>query len=282
MKTFKELSETDSSVLMVVDALNLAFRYKHSKAKSFVDQYISTVESLKRSYKADKVIITCDDGSSSYRRNIFPEYKANRVEKYKDQTPSEQREFEEFLEEFARLIDTYKEIDDYPVLKFKNVEADDLAAYIVNKYKKTSNIWLMSSDKDWDLLVCDTVSRFSYVTRKEITLNNWSEHYDYSPDDHISIKCLTGDSGDNIPGVRDVGTKRATQLLQEYGSTYDIIANLPIISRYKYISNLNRFGGENLIRNYKLMDLVTYCEEAIGNENCKEINNILEKYLGTK
>jgi DNA polymerase-1 len=117
--------------------------------------------------------------------------------------------------------------------------------------------------------------RFSYVTRKEITLENWNEHYEYNPADHISIKCLTGDSGDNIPGVAGIGPKKAQTLVSQYGSTWDIIANLPIASRYKYVQNLNEFGADNLILNYKLMDLLEFCDEALGEVNCQTINNTL-------
>lgn len=278
-KTFKELSENSNSTLMIVDSLNLAFRYKHSGAKTFVDQYMQTVDSLKRSYKAGKVIIACDGGSSTYRRNIFPDYKGNRIEKYASQTDQERLDFEEFLKEFNRVIDTYKELGDYPVLKFSGVEADDISTYIVRKCRKTHNIWLMSSDKDWDLLIDKNVSRFSYVTRKEITLDNWNEHYDYGVDDHISIKCLTGDSGDNIPGVPGIGPKKAAALVREFGSTYDIIASLPITSRYKHIANLNEFGAEALLLNYRLMDLISHCDEAIGPENCAEIDKVIKEYL---
>jgi len=137
---------------------------------------------------------------------------------------------------------------------------------------------LISSDRDWDLLVQDNISRFSYVTRKEVTVNNWNDHYDFEPEDYISIKCLTGDSGDNVAGVPGIGPKRAVSLVTEYGSTYDIIASIPISGRYKYIESLNQCKDQ-LMLNYQLMDLVTYSEDAIGIENCKQIDETLELYL---
>lgn len=277
--SFKQIATLDPNTIMLVDALNLAFRYKHSRATEFVDDYLRTVDSLRKSYKCSKVIITCDQGSSSYRKAIHPEYKQNRKDKYELQTAEEAEEFEAFFKEFNKVVDTYIEVDDYPVIRFDKVEADDIAAYIVRKCSKTHTIWLMSSDKDWDLLVDNSVSRFSYVTRKETTIDNWNEHYEYNPEDHISIKCLTGDSGDNIPGVPGIGPKKAHALVREYGSTYDIIASLPIHSKYKHIASLNDFGANNLIRNYKLMDLVTHCGEAIGEDNCRKIDEVLEKYV---
>ena len=280
-KTFKQMNAAESNSLMIVDSLNMAFRWRHKKAVDFCDDYMRTVDSLKKSYHCDKLIIAGDWGSSSYRKTIYPEYKQNRKDKYADQTESEKAEFEAFFTEVQSILEKYQTQGVYPVVRYQGVEADDIAAYIVSKRKQLelNQIWLISSDRDWNLLVDDGVSQFSYVTRKEFTVNNWSEHYDFSRDEYISIKCLMGDSGDNVLGVPGIGTKRALQLVQEYGSTYDIIAALPISSKYKYITALNEFGADNLILNYQLMDLVTFCEDAIGTENCLAINKILKDYL---
>jgi 5'-3' exonuclease len=282
--TFKQMTTAEPQTLLIVDSLNLAFRWKHSGAKEFVNQYLQTIDSFKKSFKASKVIITCDGGKSKYRSEIFPEYKANRKILQDKQTPEEAAAFEAFFKEYTAVIDMYKSLwadstDEYPVLQFAGVEADDIAAYIVKKRKKFNKIWLLSSDRDWDLLVDDHVSRFSYVTRKEITADNWNEHYDYDLEDHISIKCLMGDSGDNVPGVVGVGPKKALDLVRAYGTTYDIINSLPISSKYKYISNLNSFGADNLLRNYQLMDLVSYCADALGDENCAQVDTLLSEYL---
>ena len=280
-KTFKQMNDAEPSSLMIVDSLNLAFRYKHSRAVDFCDDYMRTVDSLRRSYKCDKLIIAGDMGSSSYRKALYPEYKQNRKDKYENQTESEKAEFEAFFAEVQHILELYATNASYPVIRFPGVEADDIAAYIVSKRKqhKLTQIWLMSSDRDWNLLIDEGVSQFSYVTRKEFTVNNWSEHYEFSRDSYISIKCLMGDSGDNVPGVPGIGPKKAAALVAEYGSTYDIIASLPIASKYKYIANLNAFGTEKLLLNYQLMDLVSFCDSAVGAENCKQIDSILQDYL---
>lgn len=277
--TFKKATESNNT-LLVVDALNLAFRYKHSGATDFATDYIRTVDSLKKSYKASHVIITCDQGSSSYRKTLSPEYKQNRKDKQEQQTDAERAAFELFFEDFLATITAIEETTSYPVLKFQGVEADDIAAYIVSQKSKllTDDIWLVSSDRDWDLLVQPGVSRFSYVTRKEVTHDNWNTHYEFAPEDYISIKCLTGDTGDNVFGVPGIGPKRATQLVAEYGSTYDIIANIPLSGKYKYIQELNKCG-DLLMLNYQLMDLVTHCREAIGETNIQTIDETLQLYL---
>ena len=258
--------------LMLVDGLNLAFRYKYANKKNFAAEYLNTVRSLSKSYEAKDIIIL-GDGGSKYREAIYPEYKANRKKLREQQTEQEKKEFEEFLEEFTRSFELLNE--EYYTLRFLGVEADDIAAYIVKYYNKYyDKVWLISSDKDWDLLIKPNVSRFSYVTRKEITYDNWNSHYNYAPEQHISIKVITGDKGDDIPGVDGIGAKRAETLINDYDSAYEIYANLPINSKYKYIQNLNAFGDKILL-NYELMDLLTYCDEALG-ENIDEINSLLE------
>lgn len=278
-KTFEKLTEQQNT-LLIVDSLNLAFRYKHTGATDFAEDYLRTVKSLQKSYKASHVIIAGDQGSSSYRKAIYPEYKQNRKDKFAEQTDAEKAAFELFFEDFTKTLEHIQENTDFPVIKFQGVEADDIAAYIVGKKSKLpiDDIWLVSSDKDWDLLVQPGVSRFSYVTRKETTIENWRTHYDFEQEDYISIKCLTGDSGDNVFGVPGIGPKRAIGLVNEYGSTYDIIASIPISGRYKYIEALNQCKDQ-LALNYKLMDLVTFCDEAIGVQNCEQIDNLLELYL---
>jgi len=276
-KDFDRIKEMSDSTLMVVDGLNLAFRYLHAKSTQFVDDYIRVVDSLKKSYKAGKVIIVCDKGSSSYRKSIYPDYKANRKEKFENQTEEERLAFEEFFAEFEKTLLQIETI--YPVLRFDSTEADDIAAYIVTQIKKypVTDVWLISSDKDWDLLVNEYTSRFSYVTRKEVTFDNWYTHYDCEPEQYISLKCLTGDTGDNIKGVEGIGPKRASELVKEYGSAMDIVASLPITSKYKYIQSLNA-SGDKILLNYQLMDLISYCKDALG-DNTVAVDSLLKEYL---
>jgi len=257
--------------LLIVDGLNVAFRWKHQNILDFKYDYIRTIESLAKSYKAGTIIV-CADGGSSYRKEIYPEYKANRKERYAEQTEQEAKEFEMFMAEFADTLTLIKE--KYPVFHFRGVEADDIAAYITKNFD-FDDCWLISSDKDWDLLINDKVSRFSTVTRKETTVHNWDEHYDFDRDDYITFKCLTGDKGDNVPGVPGVGPKRAVQLMEQYGTVFDIYDACPLEGKYKYIQSVNE-NAEQLLTNVELMDLIAYCEDAIGEENKEVINRTLQ------
>lgn len=278
MKTFNEITEKGNNLLLV-DGLNMCFSFRGKI--DFQESYVNMIKSLKCSYKCDKVVICVDKGSSTYRKALYPEYKYNRVEKRETQTEKEAEDFAKFFQCFEESLLLLKETTDFPIFRFQGVEADDLIAHICSKYTNLGkdNIWIISSDRDLNLLVDNGISQFSYVTRKEFTVDNWHEHYNHSIEDYISIKVLQGDTGDNVKGVPGVGPVKALSLVKEYGSTYDIIAALPISSKYKYIASLNEFGAERLMLNYRLMDLVTYCDEAIGEENCKKLDEILEGYL---
>ncbi len=267
----------DGNCTLIVDALNLAFRWKHQGRTDFRYDYQNTVKSLAKSYDCKRIIITADWGSSTYRKTIAPDYKQNRKDKFAEQSEEERIAFEEFFEEFEESLNLLRE--EYPILRYKGVEADDIAAHLV-KYRKEYDldyIWLISSDRDWDLLIQENVGRFSYVTRKEVRLDNWKEHYEVSPEQYISLKCLTGDKGDNVPGIPGIGPKRAVQLIRDYGDAMDIYNSTPIESRYKYIQALNE-NAEQLLVNYELMDLMTYCDDAIGQDNIEDIGRVLDEY----
>ena len=268
---------SDTKTTLIVDALNLAFRWKHQGRTDFRYDYQKTVQSLASSYSCNEVIIAADWGSSSYRKELYPDYKQNRKEKFAEQSEEERIAFEEFFEEFEATLEVLAE--DYILLRYKGVEADDIAAHLV-KHKNAydlENIWLISSDRDWDLLIQETVSRFSYVTRKEVTLENWSEHYDVKPEEYISLKCLTGDKGDNVPGIPGIGPKRAQQLIEQYGNAFSIYEATPIDSKYKYIQTLNE-NADQILTNYELMDLITFCDDAIGKANIADIESTINEY----
>ena len=268
--SFNEIVKSEKNKTLVVDALNLAFRWKHQGRTDFVEDYIQTVLSFAKSYKCSNIIIAADQGSSAYRKVILPSYKQNRKEKYESQTPEEAEQFKKFFAEYERCLSTLSNL--YTVVRKQSTEADDLAAHIVKHRSKygIGDIVLISSDRDWDLLIQEGVMRFSYVTRKEVTVENWDEHYEVSREQYACFKCLTGDKGDNVPGIAGIGPKRAKILLDEYGSAYNIYDNLPLSGKYKYIQELN--ASEDLIlRNYELMDLLTHCDDAIGTNELPEL-----------
>ena len=272
----EEFQEPEDRNIMIVDSLNLAFRWKYSGATNFKEAYLSTVQSLAKSYSAVKVFITCDYGKSTYRKNLYPEYKADREEKVASQTEEEKEEFDAFFKEYEETVNLLSV--HYPILKYRGVEADDIAAYLTHYALADTDrhIWLISSDKDWDNLITPNVSRFSFVTRKEYTFDNFEEQHGYPLEYAVDIKVLEGGK-DNVKGIPGVGPVRALQLVKKYGSALDIYDQIPLPGNAVYIRNTNAFK-DNILRNIELIDKVTYCEDAIPVENREDIDRIVYEY----
>lgn len=269
---FEDLVDLDCKNLMLVDSLNMAFRWK-KQGVGWHTSLCSTISSLAGSYAAMDTIVL-GDGGSVYRKGLFPEYKGNRNKG--DQTAEEKQEWTDFFGEYELAL--AHTISTYPIMKFKGVEADDLIAYLCAKLRKRyKHIWIISSDRDLDLLVNEDVSRFSLFSKKEFTINTFEEHYGYPLDKHLDVKILNGDSGDNISGIPGVGPKRAVTILNKYGPTaWDVMDSIPLPGSAKYIQELNKFEGFEL--NYELMDLETYCEQAIREAGCLDKVNLSVRY----
>jgi len=286
MKNIYELEEAQEATgdnVLVIDALNLAFRWKHPPRATFAEQYVDMVKSVAKSYNAEKILVITDIGSSTYRKEIYPEYKADRKAKYADQTEEEYEEFQKFFQEFNRALELCR--DKFCVIGYKGVEADDLAALIKQMSHDPNynlitkdHIWMVSTDKDWDLLIDDKVSRWSYTQRKEYVKSDGVSADEIPFDILLDVKVIVGGK-DNVAGIPGIGIKRAIALIEKYGDAFDIVESLPLPGTAQYIKKLNELGKEVILRNIELMDKTTYINEAVGTENVRDAINKIEEYL---
>lgn len=272
MATFVDNRKPEN--LLIVDAMNLAFRWKHMGSTKFAKDFEHQVRSIATSYDAGTILVMADWGGSTYRKEIYPEYKANRKELIDKQTPKEKEDARKFFDEYERTMEHLNSCEGIQLFRYKGVEADDLASFVCSRLHDFgfNQAWLLSSDSDWDLLVGPHVSRFSHITRKEITLDTWP--YPVTPENYISYKVLIGDKSDNIPGIPGIGPKRAASLIEQYGSALDIYDAVPLKGSQKFIQALND-NKEQIPINYELMDLLSFCQEAIGHNNLQDITRRL-------
>lgn len=261
-KTWDDLAEVENVLsqpksLLLVDGNNLAYRWLHRKNyNSFQDDYLRTVESLGKSYNAEKTIVCFDFGKSYYRMDLLDSYKGNRT---KPKEEEEQRHYEEF---FACLNDI-PELLPCQSLKFRGLEADDIITFLVlNLSKRFEHTWIVTSDRDMYQLISDSVSIFNMFSRKEIDLPTFYETYEMEPDQYLFSRILEGDKSDNILGVEGVGPKRAQQLAKEYASLAALLDSLPLKGKSKYIQNLNA-SKEKLLKNEQLISLKKYNKTVI-------------------
>jgi len=270
--------------LIIVDLMTLAHRYKHRKQFVFASDALKTIMSIAKSYSAKDVIIVSDYGKSAYRRDLYPEYKQDREARYADQSPEEKKYTEMFFAELANTRELLAECSNF--IQLKGVEADDIATYIVQKVAdKYDNVWLISTDSDWDQNLSENVHRFSTRTRKEYTLKNfYDEHGVDTPNEWTMLKALQG-GHDNIKGVEDIGPKRGYALIRGKQSIFELIDTLPIPGKQKFVQRLNE-SEDRLVLNDSLVNLREYCATAIAFPDIKNIetldtflSNLKESYV---
>jgi 5'-3' exonuclease len=274
-KTWDDLADVENQKsqpksLLLIDGNNLAYRWLQRKNyNSFQDDYLRTIESLSKSYNAERTIVCFDFGKSYYRMELLDSYKGNRI---KPQEEEEQKHYEEF---FACLNDI-PNILPYQTLKFRGLEADDIITFLTqNVSPNYEHTWIVTSDRDMFQLLSDKISIFNIFSKKEIDMAYFLETYDLKPEEYLFSRILEGDKSDNILGVEGIGPKRAQQLAKEYKTLDTLINSLPLKGKAKYISNLNG-SKEKLLVNEQLISLKKYNQKVIDcAKDGKEVWDIL-------
>ena len=168
-----------------------------------------------------KVVIVFDGvGGSNARRNLYPEYKANRhVNRMTNYSifSSKEEETESINNQMARLIQYLKCLP-VTVIGIDGLEADDIIGYLSNKfqaYNETESVTIMSADKDFLQLISDKVQVYSPVKKKVYKPKDVLEEFGVSSYNFLNYKILMGDQSDNIPGVTGLGPVKLLKLFPE-------------------------------------------------------------------
>ena len=171
-----------------------------------------------------KVIIVFDGvGGSNARRNLYPEYKANRhVNRMTNYSifSSKEEETESINNQMARLIQYLKCLP-VTVISIDGLEADDIIGYLSNKfqvYNETTNVTIMSADKDFLQLVSNKIQVYSPVKKKVYKPKDVLEEFGVSSYNFLNYKILMGDQSDNVPGISGLGPVKLLKLFPELTS----------------------------------------------------------------
>lgn len=154
-----------------------------------------------------KYILACYDSKKSMRKEIYPQYKANRVKVDK---------------ELILQIELSKKLLDELGIKYLEVEgyeADDLIASAVKKFKSnTEKIIITSSDKDLLQLVGENVYIWDGKSDAYFSEDYVISKYGVKPSQMRDLLVLSGDSSDNIEGIEGIGFKTAAKILSQHHS----------------------------------------------------------------
>lgn len=169
--------------------------------------------SILRSRRPDYLAVVLDaDESQLLRKQLYPQYKANR-----DPAPED-------LEIQERRIITLLETAGVPMLRLTGHEADDIMATLVRRINDPDlHVYLVSRDKDLDQLLSPRVSLYDPLKDEVMTPERLVERKGWRPDQAIEAQTLIGDTVDNVPGVPGIGEKTAAKLLAKYGSVQGVI-----------------------------------------------------------
>lgn len=204
-----------NSRVLIVDGLNTFIRaYAASPVTNGDGEHVGGVSgfllSIGHAIKAinpTRLVIVFDgkDGSAR-RRSLYPDYKANRKVKIRLNRSITVDKEDNQLQQLMRLTE-YLSILPLTTIVVDRSEADDVIAYLSNDYlaQKDSQVFIMSSDKDFMQLVDDRVHIWSPTKKKMFYKEDVIEDFKVPPTNFALYRALIGDDSDNIPGVMGLG-----------------------------------------------------------------------------
>ena len=259
--------------VLIVDGLNTFIRaFAVNPATNDDGMHIGGVVGFLRSVrytcdilKPSRCIIVFDGkGGSVRRRKLYPEYKANRKVKRRFNRnikwgSAPQDEEESMKQQMGRLIEYLEQLP-LTLVCVDGIEADDTMAYISQQILKESDIFLMSTDKDFLQLVDDRVKVWSPTKKKLYDRKKILEEYGIPSRNMLTYRILDGDKSDNINGVQGAGLKSLIKYIPSITEDKDFTAMdlLNFVnntdSKIKLLENIKK--GSNIVkRNYLLMQL---------------------------
>lgn len=166
--------------------------------------------------------VVFDYSSQTFRKEIYPEYKANRSAPPEDLIP-----------QFA-LIRAATRAFNLPCLETQGYEADDIIATLARAAEKQgAQTTIISGDKDLMQLVSPQIRLYDSMKDKETGIAEVEEKWGVPPEKMVDFQALVGDATDNVPGVAGIGPKTAAELLGRFGSLDNVLARAGEISQKK-------------------------------------------------
>lgn len=215
--------------LFLIDAYALIFRSYYAFIKnprynskgqntSAIFGFTNTLLEILNKEKPSHIAVVFDPPKPSFRKDIYPEYKANRQE-----TPEDIKLSVPYIKEIIKAFNIN-------VIEVDNYEADDTIGTLAKRAEKENfKVFMMTPDKDFAQLVSENI--FMFKPRRSgneseiINVEKVKQWFSVErPEQVIDILALWGDSADNIPGAPGIGEKTAKKLIAEFNSVEELIA----------------------------------------------------------
>ena len=259
-----------ASKLVLIDGHALAYRGYYALPQSLTTSqgeltnavfgFTSMLLNVLRDEKPDYIAVAFDVGKT-FRHQEYKEYKAHRIE-----MPDELRTQMARIQEIVRALGI-------PIIEAEGYEADDVLGTLAQKAEKEGlETLIVTGDTDTFQLIDEhtrvLTSRRSFSDTVVYDQEGIENRYGLQPQQLIDYKALVGDKSDNIPGVRGIGKKTATKLLQRYGSVEEIYAHLDEVESSRFRNALEK-GRESAFLSKFLATIVTDLSVELDLEACR-------------
>ncbi|MCX7784663.1 MAG: DNA polymerase I [candidate division WOR-3 bacterium] len=235
------MSNLKGKFVVLIDGHSLVYRsyyafirnpLRTSKGQntSAVFGFVNSLKKLLNNFSPQYLAVAFEAGRETFRHRLYQDYKAERPE-----TPNDLASQLPIIEE---IISAYG----IKVLKKEGYEADDILATLAQRLsRKGIKVYIVTSDKDLFQLVNDNI--FIYDVYNDIIYDRKKTQEKFGINDPSQIRdvlALAGDSIDNIPGVPNIGIKRAVDIIQKYNSLESALENDERLKPYKDIAQLSK------------------------------------------
>lgn len=230
--------------LLLIDGNSVAFRAFYALYRQLenfrnpeglhtnaIYTFKNMLDVLLNDVKPDHVLVAFDAGKTTFRNNMYADYKGGR-----QKTPGELSEQLPYIQELLHDlgISTYE---------LENYEADDIIGTFSRIGEENGfDVTIVTGDKDLTQLATEKttvmVTKSGVMNLEVYTPEHMKEVNGVTPTEFIDMKALMGDNSDNYPGVTKVGPKKASQLVQEYGSVENLYDHIDEMKQSKLKENL--------------------------------------------
>ena len=171
--------------------------------------------------------VAFDAKGPTFRHELYERYKATRPPMPEDLVPQ--------IPHIHRIVEGMNVL----MIEKSGYEADDILGTLARMSEEAGfNVVIVTGDKDFRQLVSPKISLLDTMKDRFTGYEAFIREHELEPPQFIDLMGLSGDSSDNVPGVRGIGEKTAAKLIREYGSLENVFENLEEIKGKKLRENL--------------------------------------------
>ncbi len=207
--------------------------------------------------RPEYLAVVLDSKGPTFRHEIYKDYKATR--------PPMPEELVEQLPYIKAIIQGLN----IKIIEKTGYEADDIIGTLARLAEdKDYKVVIVSGDKDFRQVISRQTSLWDTMKDRYIDYETFVREYGIEPDQMIDLMGLSGDSSDNIPGVRGVGEKTAATLIKDFGTLENLYEHIGEIKKNKLKENLQG-SYQDAVLSKKLVTIDRYVPIDEGIEDLK-------------